>query len=373
MNFGFLITNLAGGGAERSLQTLTQHLTENGHSAEIFTMEAPAQPESFPATVKITPLVASGLSKGFWRIVLMPLQALHLSWLLYKRKIPILVGYMYRPNLLAVLAKLLGAPIRVYLTDHVAALTYFSQIGLPGTILHRFVRMLYPRADGIAGVSAGVREDLIKLGIPADKISVVHNPLPIREIREAAEEPHELKVWVQSQPTITTVGRLIDQKDHAMLIRAVAEVRKTRPVQLLIIGAGPLQKKLEEQIVELKLQACARLAGWQSNPYSLVAASQVFALSSGFEGFGIALVEAMACGVAVVSTDCVTGPSEILEDGRWGALVPVGDWRALAENIQHLLDSPELRQERAQAGQYRADEFDVATISEKFLKWTGVL
>ena len=136
-------------------------------------------------------------------------------------------------------------------------------------------------------------------------------------------------------------GRLHPQKDFATLIRAFAIVRQQRPARLLIVGGEPEQKQeLETLIRDLKLEQDAQLFGFTENPYAYMAKAAVFALSSRYEGFGNVLVEAMATGTPVVSTDCESGPAEILENGKYGKLVPVSDPNALAEAILETLATP---------------------------------
>ena len=218
----------------------------------------------------------------------------------------------------------------------------------------RLIRYLLPSADAVIAVSSGVAEDLGRT-IPgtADLVRVVPNPVIGDELDDRAAEPvgHP---WLSDPgvPVILSAGRLVPQKDHPTLLRAFAEVVRSRPARLVVLGEGPDRERLTALARELGIADLADFPGFVDNPYSYMSRAGVFALSSVTEGLPTALIEAMACGTPVVSTDCPSGPGEILEDGRWGRLVPVGDWQSLAKAIADTLDSPpapDLLKSRAQA------------------------
>lgn len=123
-------------------------------------------------------------------------------------------------------------------------------------------------------------------------------------------------------------------------MRAFAEVTKVRPARLVILGEGPDHERLLGVARSLQIGHLVDFAGFQTNPFAYMARAAAFVLASLYEGLPNVLIQAMACGTPVVSTDCPSGPSEILEDGKWGELVPVGDWRALAAAILRTLDAP---------------------------------
>ena len=206
----------------------------------------------------------------------------------------------------------------------------------------RLLRYLLPSADAIIAVSSGAAEDLER-SIPgvAGLVQVVPNPVVSDELEDkaAALVDHP---WLSDSgvPVILSAGRLVPHKDHPTLLRAFAEVVQSRPARLVILGEGPDREKLTALARELGIAGLADFPGFVDNPYSYMSRAGVFALSSMTEGLPTALIEAMACGTPVVSTDCPSGPGEILEDGKWGRLVPVGDWQALAKAIQDTLDSP---------------------------------
>ncbi len=152
-------------------------------------------------------------------------------------------------------------------------------------------------------------------------------------------------------------------KDFSVLIRAFAKVRAKRDCRLVILGEGELRPELEALVRELDVQDSVQLPGFVNNPYAWMSRAELFVLSSAWEGFGNVLVEAMACGATVVSTDCPSGPSEILEGGKWGPLVPVGDVDALAERMLEALSSP-----TDVNAKLRARDFDYAAIVGQYIE-----
>jgi glycosyltransferase involved in cell wall biosynthesis len=203
-------------------------------------------------------------------------------------------------------------------------------------------RHFYPLADACVGVSGGVADDLSDLiGMSREKIVAVKNPVVTAELASRAAEPVD-HPWFEAgaPPVVLAAGRLTAQKDYPTLLRAVDLVRRTRPIRLLILGSGPERESLTALADALQLDDLVEFHGFAENPYAFMARASVFVLASAWEGSPNALVEAMACGCPVVSTDCPSGPAEILDDTRYGKLVPVGDSDALSRAIAELLDDP---------------------------------
>lgn len=208
---------------------------------------------------------------------------------------------------------------------------------------YRDIAKAYPRNAGFLPVSSGIGRDLIEhFGVPAERVHVVLNPVVtdamLSSAREAVDHP-----WFadgESVPVIIGVGRLEPQKDFTTLIRAFALLRKRLPIRLLILGEGSERAPLASLVTELGLDDDVSMPGFVANPYAFVSRSAVFVLSSRWEGFGNVIVEAMALGTPVVSTDCPAGPREILDDGRFGRLVPIADSQAMADAIEATLAHP---------------------------------
>jgi glycosyltransferase involved in cell wall biosynthesis len=214
--------------------------------------------------------------------------------------------------------------------------------GLKYRLMPVWSRWALDCVDHIVAVCAGVADDLSEqTGIPRRKFEVIYNPVISDALYEAALAPVE-HPWFQAgePPVVLAVGRLDKQKDFPMLIRAFRLVRDSLPARLLILGEGSDRGRIESAVVEQRLTADVALPGFEYNPYRFMNRSAVFALSSAWEGFGVVLVEALALGLPVVSTNCTYGPAEILCNGKYGALVPVGDHVAMAERLISTLDTP---------------------------------
>jgi glycosyltransferase involved in cell wall biosynthesis len=268
--------------------------------------------------------------------------------------LPVLARYLreHRPAALlaakdragrtAVLARLLArTDTRIVMrlgTNLSAAMV--DRSALARRLRYRPIRWLYPRIDRIVAVSEGVAEDTAAIArLPPERIGVIRNPVITSELPVLAEESCGHR-WLQpgQPPVIVGAGRFQRQKDFPTLIRAFARVRAERLCRLIILGEGGDQAKLERLIAALELTAYIDLPGFQSNPYPFLARADLFVLSSAWEGSPNVLTEAMALGTPVVSTDCPSGPRELLDGGRYGPLVTVGDADALAKAISATLD-----------------------------------
>jgi len=223
----------------------------------------------------------------------------------------------------------------------------------------------YPRADRLVVVSNGIRDDLVSnYGITSDKIDVIYNPIDVESIVAAAKLPlEESWLYEEVRPIILGVGRLVKEKGFDNLIRAVGNILRQREVLLIIIGRGDQQERLQNLIVSLNLGKSVILLGAKDNPFPYYKRASVFALSSEYEGFGLVLVEALALNCQVVSTDCRSGPAEILEEGKWGRLVPVNDIEALAEGIISAIDQPIMQGRLAS----RAEDFSLERAGNQFI------
>lgn len=205
-----------------------------------------------------------------------------------------------------------------------------------------FARAFYGWANSIVAPSQGVAEDLLRLRIaPPHKVQVIYNPVVTEELfQKAREEPEHAWLQDKKEPVILAVGRLTPQKDFGTLIRAFAAVRRCLPAKLVILGEGDEREHLQRLVGELGLEEDVSLPGVNPNPAAFMSRADVFVLSSRWEGMPNALVEAVALGVPAVSTDCPSGPREVLDGGRLGKLVPVGDAQRMAEAILETLRHP---------------------------------
>ncbi len=270
-------------------------------------------------------------------------------------------------------ARLAGLPVRVLVSERnppsiaLGGSRRWRRRYLPGLMART-----YPLADAVVAVSQGVAADLSAItGLPLNRIVTIYNPVVGDEIAALARAPAPHSWFAPGQPPVVlAAGRIADQKDYPTLIRAFADLRARRLARLVILGEANNQSKAGDQRAvlldlarELGVAPDVGLLGYVANPYAYMARATVFVLSSKFEGFGNALVEAMACGCAVVSTDCPGGPREILDAGRYGDLVPVGDSAAMAAAIERAIDGHRV----AASVRDRAARFTASAAADAYL------
>lgn len=209
----------------------------------------------------------------------------------------------------------------------------------------RSMRRLYRKADAVLMPSAGAADDFARFaGLPREQIRVVPSPVISERLFQLAEAPVD-HPWLNDKtcPVILGVGELSKRKDFETLIRAFARLQQSRAARLIILGRGKRRDSLEQLAETLGVAAAVDFPGFEQNPYRYMARADVFALSSRWEGMPVVLIEALGLGKAIVSTDCPSGPRELLQDGRLGQLVPMGDDAAFAEALtQSLEETPDV-------------------------------
>jgi len=231
---------------------------------------------------------------------------------------------------------------------------------------HRtLMRRLYPFADGLVAVSRAAAEDLAEvIGMPHNAVVTIYNPVVSDELEAlAAHSADDAWFSAGAPPVILTAARLAPEKRLDVLLDAFAKLRRSGvDARLAILGDGPERERLLRQIDTLGLTTEVRVPGWVDNPYAWMRCSALFVVSSAFEGLSNTLIEAMACGCPVVSTDCPGGPREILRDGLHGRLVPVGDIAALADAMKSTLANPPNRNSLS----VRAADFALAPAIDRY-------
>jgi glycosyltransferase involved in cell wall biosynthesis len=265
-----------------------------------------------------------------------------------------LLSALPRANINAVLAKRCSGELtRVIVGVHVnySVQEHEYQGGnKPGVgYMQAFVRRYYRQADAVVAVSKGVADDISKyLRLPRDRVTAIYNPIATREVQALARE-NTNHPWFESGnvPVILGIGRFVTQKNFPLLLRAFARVREKLPARLVLLGGDESsaeqclqQKELAELAERLGVRDDFDMPGFVDNPFSYMRKAALFVLSSRWEGFGNVLVEALLCGCPVVSTNCPSGPTEILADGKYGRLVPIDDEGELADAICWTLDNP---------------------------------
>jgi glycosyltransferase involved in cell wall biosynthesis len=231
-------------------------------------------------------------------------------------------------------------------------------------------RRVYAYADEYIAISGGIADALTGIGLQPQRVHTIRNPAFTPEILARAAEPVE-HPWfsVKNTPIIIGVGRLTLTKSFHVLVDAFARIRARQSCKLVILGEGEARAQLQSQVENLHLAPDVWMPGFVDNPFKYVARSDVFVLSSRDEPFGNVIVEALAVGTPVVSTRCAGGPSEILENGRWGDLVPVGDPSAMATAIERNLEGP---RRRAADLKLYAQTFDYRSVAKEYMAVLGV-
>lgn len=204
------------------------------------------------------------------------------------------------------------------------------------------MKSFYPKADGVVAVSREVGNELVNLiRVRSERVALIPNPVDPQALAEKARASLE-HPWrnSSSEPMIIGLGNLRKEKDFTTLVRAFHAVRKQVPCRLMLLGDGPQRTEIEQVVRELGLGESVWMPGFVANPYPYVASASALVLSSESEGMPNSLLEAMALGTNVVSTDCGSGPREVLEDGKYGRLTQVGNPEDMAEAIVAAIRSP---------------------------------
>jgi glycosyltransferase involved in cell wall biosynthesis len=314
MKLVFLINDLSGGGAEKVLQLLSHYLSDKGDEVKVIFLQSGNDAYKLPDQVESVVLRSGRFCAGAGKIFALPIQAFEIARLLRRWKPDVCVSHMPRANIAHVMTRWFGTDHPLVLSEHIATWDNYPSGAIRDRLMRQLIRRFYPRADAVVAVSKGVADGLRNFGIPEDRMRVLHNPVDLRVIQERARASVCTRLR-QDVPVVVTVGRLAEQKDHDTLLRAFAETRQRVNAVLILVGEGPLHARLSRLARELGIVDSVVFAGWQDNPFAVMAHANLFVLSSRYEGFGNVIVEAMACGLPVVSTDCPSGPSEILEDG----------------------------------------------------------
>ena len=388
LHVALIIDTLRGGGAERSTVSLARGLTHRGHSVDLVTFsdevaryerELPSQVRLFKVNLRRKNLYWRRIEQiqVFWKYrrnlhQLMKSRThgaarpyIGWKWLLILRGRGLedsraLVEYINQAKPDCVLPALSRAKISTLLARSFAEWKPAVIPIVRGVTMIRMkktrdrYRLLFPLADQIVAVSMGVRENVAQdLDIPAARITSIYNPIDIGRIESLAEElPNHPWMTDGGSPNIISAGRLTVSKDFPTLLKALAEVRKKYSARLIILGEGLCRENLETLVSKLGLSECVSLPGWVENPFSFMRRASAFVLSSRWEGLANVLIEALASGCPVVSTDC-PGSAEILNDGRVGPMVPVGDHIALAVAICNVLaNPPDVEMLKAQATKF---------------------
>lgn len=390
-NIGILVTKLADGGAERVASNLSCFLSERFQN-NIILYNGKEVDYSYKG--KIIDLNTKASSNYFNKLFILIKRIYRVKKIKKDLSIKTTISLMEGPNIVNILTK---RNDRTIISVH----TFLSKRlkKFEGKIYGGLIKRLYNKADYIVAVSKGIKEDLImNFSVDESKIKVIYNPIDIERIQDLVNEEIEKRyVEIFNHPVIINMGRLIEAKGQWHLIRAFKKVKEKVPnAKLVILGQGDLESRLKNLARELSLENDIHFLGFEKNPFKYISKSTVYVSTSICEGFPNSLIEAMVCGMPVASTDCKSGPREIIapysnifketksvEYAKYGALLPAfsGDYLdgsssllkeeiMIASTIVDLIKNRSLREKYIDSSNKRAKDFHINTIINQ---WENII
>lgn len=345
--------SFSGGGAEKMMVRIANELNERGHHVELVLVD-----ESGP----FGSLVDSGI--GTTEIGgRNTLEMQYYLWRYLRDTNPdLLISTMEIPNITSIVASKIGNSTPVVI--RIANMNSMKERRGKYTLIPTLKALTYPHAESIISVSNDVARDLTNISnIPREEVTTIYNPSYDPEIPKQSVQhvPHD---WLNdpNKCVVIGVGHLKPQKDFQTLINSINQINESRDVYLIILGEGHLAGELQTLTEDLEIADRVSFPGFVENPYAYMAKADVFVLSSAWEGCPNVLIEAMACATPVVGTDCPGGTSEILDEGKYGPLVPVGDDETMAVAIEHVLTNPP----NGSRLRSRAQEFGIEPIVDTY-------
>lgn len=322
--------------------------------------------------IKILHLNEVDTKSGIRKFFALPILSYKLSKIIKEHKFDRIISFLTRANYINVLSNIFAKHISIISERAMPSLQY--QFGLSSKINKYLIKQIYPRATLCLANSQGNMLDL-KNNFEVSNLDWIPNPFDLDKIEKLSME----KVTINKEKfTFVTVGRLDNGKNHKLIIDAI----KNLDAELWIIGDGILKENLIEHIKDLEIENKVFLLGKQTNPFSYLSKADCFVFSSNHEGFPNVLVEALSCGLPVISTDCKSGPREILapnsdveiqltdelELSEYGVLVPIQNINKLKEAMNLIIKEEDLREKYSNKSKIRATEFSLEKIIKKFEK-----
>jgi len=380
-----LINSLTDGGSERIALTVTHELIKRGHIFKLICLERNLFYD-IPEGVEVLYLSnATGFEGGFNKLLRLPFLAVKLMRLINKYNIQVVQSHLFRSNYVNVLARQLGARHNVQVLNSGSITPKYNQSTLSGRINLFLINRLYPKADVIISLSKGTQVDMqnrFNFVVPKQVIYNPTQPDLIENLQKEKITPSEF-VFQTNRKYIISMGRLHPCKCFDVLIQAFKKIiNKVDDIDLIILGDGNEKNKLSNIIKALNLSHRIFLPGRVRNPFKYLARAHLFILPSINEGFPNSLVEAMLCKIPVISTDCISGPREILspesdiqfqlktdiEFAQYGVLVPTKNHVLLADAMTQLLQDQNLSKKYIELGYKRACMFSLNNIIDQYEK-----
>ena len=371
MKLFILIPSLEKGGIERSMSRLSRGLLDRGWDVSIISEKPSKESISyFDERVKLLSLGSSFINQNSNIIFSI------FKNILYYFKIKKYIK-KYSPDVLLAVKNI---PVSIFLKIILknkfkliireAVNPKYSSITQRSLLSRIFVnnlkKLLYPKADNIIAISEGVKQSLVKnFNLDSSKIQTIYNPSADKKILSLAKEDIDRDL-ISNRPLIVSIGRLTKQKNHITLLKAFNKIHSNIDCNLYIIGEGSERRNLEKFIKNNNIDDKVKLLGYQNNPWKFLSKSNLFVLPSIWEGFGNVIVESMLIGIPVISSDCPSGPREILNNGKSGKLFQVGDYNHLANIIEEIISSD--NSELINYAKLRSKDFTIEKITQEYQK-----
>ncbi len=391
-NVAIIISSLKGGGAERVVSNITMNLPKDKYNVYLVLFDSSSM--KYPYSGQLIDINIKANNNPVIKTINFLRRYFKIRKIKTKYNIDVSISFLEGPNLLNILTKgkdKVIVSVRGYISK--------NSTGIYANLSRYFMKKTYNNADVIVSVSNLIKNDLVNnFNINEDKVFTIYNPYDIEKIEKLSNESIEDEYEeIFKRNVIITVGRLDRFKGHWHLIRAFKKINdKNKDIKLVILGEGKLRKYLQNLIDSLELNDNVYLLGFKKNPYKYIKKSSIFVLPSLSEGFPNALAEAMACGIPVISSDCKSGPREILAPGtniefqcnekeyaEYGILIPVCDGNhytfdepltreenIMADCILELMNNRELYQRYAKKAKKRIKDFEIEAIIKK---WQNII
>ncbi len=368
-----VIPNLSRGGAERVVSVLLKHLSRERNQMSCVFYNTDHRYD-IPDDVKVHTLGLPGVEGLIRKIIVFIKRIVKIKEIVVRERPDVMVSFLNTVNLNLILGRLFYKIFRNNMKLIISERTTPSieikknMKKIHGVITAFLIKRIYPLADIILVNSEGVKKDLVEqFNIPVKKIHVIYNPIDIERIAGLSKVEVVENEWFRSDvPTIINVGTLYYAKGQDYLLRAFQLVHSKTDCRLILVGEGEDEAELKELAKELGVSDNVLFLGFQKNPFKYVSRSSVFVLSSRYEGFPNALIEAMACGVPVISTRCKSGPEEIIENKVNGLLVPVENIEDLSNAILEIISDTAFAASMAYAAKETVVSFDVNNIMQDY-------